>query len=295
MSNRLQRLPDILKRSVRLVKNSRTVFSMFEYPINLDTTDPETGKPRILSPRLLEIIQEGNYGYGSLLKRFAAYNSIYESIKKFGDEIDPSRPRWNNRLFPALDMITLYAMLSIFRPKTYLEVGSGNSTKVVFLAKKLEHLPTEIVSIDPAPREDIDRLCNTVIRKPYQEVDPELLMRLKKNDVIFIDGTHRAIPGSDVTTFFTRDFPILPPEIIVQVHDIYLPWDYPTPDAKRLYSEQYLLAAYLLGDSSRYEILMPNYFVIQTPSLIGIMDDIWNHPNLQGVQKDGCSFWLRTR
>ena len=65
---------------------------------------------------------------------------------------------------PGLDIIGIYTLLSEYIPKKYIEIGSGNSTKVAYKAKIEQELGTEITSIDPMPRAEIDTLANRVIR-----------------------------------------------------------------------------------------------------------------------------------
>lgn len=56
--------------------------------------------------------------------------------------------------------------------------------------------------------------------------------------------------------------------VVVHMHDIFWPNDYPPIWNDRYYSEQYLLAAYLLGDgSSDVKILIPNAFIVHDRDL----------------------------
>jgi hypothetical protein len=93
--------------------------------------------------------------------------------------------------------------------------------------------------------------------------------------------------------FYLEVLPQLQKGVIVHIHDIYLPYDYPQFMCDRFYSEQYGLAMYLMADSNRYKPLMPNYFVCQDTELSSILQNVWNHPNLEGVERHGGSFWLR--
>ncbi|MCH2229557.1 MAG: hypothetical protein MK105_04370 [Crocinitomicaceae bacterium] len=47
------------------------------------------------------------------------------------NQTDENEPSWNNDFLPGLDIIALYSIVSEFKPKNYIEIGSGNSTKVV--------------------------------------------------------------------------------------------------------------------------------------------------------------------
>lgn len=54
--------------------------------------------------------------------------------------------------------------LAAGNPATYLEVGSGNSTRFARRAITVHGLRTRIVSIDPEPRAVVDELCDEVVR-----------------------------------------------------------------------------------------------------------------------------------
>jgi len=89
--------------------------------------------------------------------------------------------------------------------------------------------------------------------------------------------------------------PVLPPGVIVHIHDIYLPSDYPQFMCDRFYSEQYGLAAFLLANPKRYHTLMPNYFVSEDVELHKILEPLWNHSEMPIVEKHGGSYWLEIR
>ena len=86
--------------------------------------------------------------------------------------------------------------------------------------------------------------------------------------------------------------PELKKGVIVHVHDIYIPYDYPQFMCDRAYSEQYVLAAFLLANPERYKPIMPNYFVSEDKELAEILLPIWDHENLNGVERNGGSFWF---
>ena len=80
----------------------------------------------------------------------------------------------------------------------------------------------------------------------------------------------------------------------MQIHDIYLPDDYPPHFHDRYYSEQYLLAAYLLGAQGSVEIVLPNAFVSGDAELRGIVEQAWGGAPLRDIVPAGASFWFRT-
>ena len=184
-------------------------------------------------------------------------------------------------------------MLSELKPGKYIEVGSGNSTKVAYKAKKDNKLKTEIVSIDPQPRAEIDELSDVVIREPFEDIDLSFISNLEENDILFIDNSHRILPNSDSMVFYLEILPRLKKGVIVHLHDIYLPYDYPQFMCDRFYSEQYGLAINLMADSEKYEPILPNFFISEDKELSDIIKPIWDLPNLEGVEKHGGSFWFR--
>jgi hypothetical protein len=92
----------------------------------------------------------------------------------------------------------------------------------------------------------------------------------------------------------TEVFPRLTSGVLVGIHDIFLPDDYPPEWADRWYSEQYLLAGWLLGGAGGAEIVLPAHFIGSRPELANICDPIWDAPHLSSVERHGGAFWLRT-
>lgn len=205
---------------------------------------------------------------------------------------DPADPCWRNPWLPGLDAAALYTALATDRPATYLEVGSGVSTKFTRRAVSDHQLGTRIVSIDPQPRAEVDALCDEVIRAPLEATDLSVFDRLVAGDVVFIDNSHRVFTNSDACVALLEVLPRLAPGVAVQIHDIYLPDDYPAAWNDRYYSEQYVLAGYLLGGSASFETLLPNWFVTTNPGLADVLAPLW--AALPGVEAHGGSYWLRT-
>ena len=138
--------------------------------------------------------------------------------------------------FPSLDAAAAYALMRERKPQHLIEVGSGHSTRL--LAKALGGMG-EILAIDPAPRADIAGLPGVqVVPTTVQAAPPELFDRLGRGDVLFLDSSHILMPGSDVDLLLNRVLPRLPAGVIVHIHDIFLPFDYPPVWGWRAYNEQ---------------------------------------------------------
>jgi hypothetical protein len=262
-----------------------------DYPVR---PQPRYGWGRPDHPGIADILARGRSRYRTLLVEFAAHVEHLAQIPVSGREED-GEPRWVNGYLPGLDAVVLYGMIARLRPRLYLEIGSGNSTKFVRRAIRDHRLPTRLVSVDPHPRAEVDHLCDEVIRQPLEEVDPALVDSLQPGDVLFVDGSHRVLMNSDVAVVFLELLPRLQPGVHVQVHDVWLPSDYPPGWADRLYSEQYLIAAQLLAGATTYDVVLPAWFVSCDPELAFILAPLWDRPHMSRVERHGCSIWLETR
>lgn len=263
-----------------------------EYPVELR---PRYGYGNPAHSLLHAVIGKNDGYYTGLLNEFLTYEAIFLNIQQQADPRLIGEPHWVNGFFPGLDLVVLYGMLAHFRPGKYLEVGSGNSTKIAAKAVKDQNLSTTIISIDPEPRVEIRNLAHQVIEKPFESVELMSILELEENDILFIDNSHRVLPNSDAMVFFMEVLPMLKPGVIVHIHDIYLPYDYPQFMCDRFYSEQYMLAAFLMSNPDRYCTLMPNYYISEHPALKRILEPLWEKPQLSGVERHGGSFWLQIR
>ena len=261
-----------------------------EYRVHLR---PRYGHGSSPHPQLFKIIDANRDSYCTILREALKHTESLHQIRDLKFTTDATLPAWNNDYLPGLDIIGIYTMISYLRPSRFVEVGSGNSTKIAFKAKRELGLSMEITSIDPEPRVEIDHLSDVVIRERFEDIDHDTVLALAENDVLFIDNSHRILPNSDSMVFFLEILPKLRPGVVVHLHDIYLPYDYPQFMCDRFYSEQYGLAIHLLANPDRAIVLLPNYFVSEDKELSGIIAPIWDHDNLIGVERHGGSFWIQ--
>lgn len=260
-----------------------------DYPVQMQPRY-STGKPHRL---LFETINDQRSIYAERINDFATYFEDLAVIPFQPDSANKDLPNWINGFLPGMDIAVLYGMISTVKPRKYVEVGSGNSTKVVHLAKQNHSPETEIISIDPMPRAEIDRLADKVVRKPFESVDLEMITQLEPGDILFIDNSHRILPNSDCMVFFMEILPQLKKGVIVHIHDIYLPYDYPQFMCDRAYSEQYGLAAFLLANPNKYMTYFPNYFVSEDNDLKKGFENLWKMSGMDQVERHGGSFWLQ--
>lgn len=255
--------------------------------------DYPTGNPLFHS-----MLSAGDDGYAKTINSFSRFSKELKTIGMNPPENDYD-PYWSNEWFPMGDGIALYCLLALNKPKLYIEIGSGNSTKFAKKAISDHSLETQIISIDPSPRKEIDSLCDEVVRSGLENVDMDLFRRLEAGDILFIDCSHRSCQNSDVTVFFTEAMPSLASGVIWGMHDIFIPFDYPNEwlnKHDRYYNEQYLLMSYLLG-SGGDEIYFPvNYLETCKPEFYSSFMESFgtNFPWGEGIPRGG-SFWMKKR
>ena len=210
-----------------------------------------------------------------LLSQLAStYRSEYE---RFPAEptASPSRYYLNNGMYLSADAEILYCLVRRLKPKRVLEIGSGFSTRLTAQAILKNREETgrdcELIAVEPYPDEilragfpGLGRLIEAKAQDlPFSEVE-----RLEENDILFIDSSHILNLGGDVQCEYLEWLPRLKPGVVVQVHDIFLPCQYPKAWAKEYFvfpNEQYLLQAFL-AFNDRFRVLWAaNYMSVNHP------------------------------
>jgi predicted O-methyltransferase YrrM len=193
------------------------------------------------------------------------------------------------------DAIFLQAMLRHYKPQRVIEVGSGFSsalmldTNDLFLEKK-----TRLTFIEPYPVLLRERLRQTDLQnvtiheKPVQDVPPEVFDVLEPGDFLFIDSSHIARTGSDVNFLLFDVLPRLKTGVMIHVHDIFWPFEYPSELLKRghAFNEAYALRAFLQFNPA-FEIILWVPFVNKL-----LQKEITSAQPLCALNT-GASFWLR--
>ncbi len=170
--------------------------------------------------------------------------------------------RLENPYFGPVDAEMLYCMIRRARPRRICEIGSGYSTRVSALAlarNAAAGAPGRIDSYDPYPGAATPAASPTlaVHATPAERIPPQTFDALAAGDVLFVDSTHVVKIGGDVVFLFLEILPRLQPGVLVHVHDIFLPCDYPKEWILRhrlFWTEQYLLQAFLAFNDA-FEVL----------------------------------------
>ncbi len=199
-------------------------------------------------PALLPLFAGAETAFGALLDEAGAHAETFETFRT----AEPPRPRWGQSWYPRLDGLAAYTMLRARRPTRLVEVGSGHSTRFFAAAAADGAFPLALTAIDPAPRADLGRVAGvSLLRTTVQAAGAAPFAALAPGDVLAVDSSHIAMPGSDVDWLFAHVLPRLPAGILLCVHDIFLPDPYPAAWRWRAYNEQGMLAAMLTGGGWR--------------------------------------------
>jgi predicted O-methyltransferase YrrM len=161
----------------------------------------------------------------------------------------------------------LHAMVRHHRPARVIEVGAGMSTMILDGALS-RNGQGELITIDPFPHPVLERtkVAARSVRAPVQEVALDEFTALEAGDLLFIDSSHVVRIGGDVNFLYLEVLPRLAPGVLVHIHDIQLPDEYPRTYFDRehpprvFWTEQYLLQA-LLTHSERYRVLLAGYWL----------------------------------
>ena len=230
----------------------------------------------------LELMQEAFPRFESGYKEFPAAPT--ENTYQF---------HFNNPMFDGVDALVLYCMVRHFAPRVIIELGSGFSSRVSAQAA-LQNGNTDLICVEPHPSDLLEQGfpgLTSLIAQPVQDIGLEIFGKLISGNILFVDTSHVVKTGGDVNYIYLEIIPRLNPGVIVHIHDIFVPREYPREWVKELtifYSEQYLLEAFLQFNSA-YEVLLCNsYFGGKYPE--AQRRTFPNSPTL-----GGSSFWMRRK
>lgn len=196
-----------------------------------------------------------------------------------------------NGQFGFADAKVLFCLLRKIAPRRIIEVGSGYSTLLMadvnarFLGRG-----ARITCIEPYPRPFLQRLhaagTVTLMQQRAQDIPPAVFDDLHAGDVLFIDSSHVSKTGSDVNRLILDVLPSLRPGVVIHVHDIFFPTDYPASwvlESGFSWNEQYLLQALLIGNR-QFRVIYGGSLAraFHRPALVDFF----------GRMTHGSSFWM---
>ncbi len=238
--------------------------------------------------------------------------SMLEQLgREFGSECEwpltptsaPTQFYLKNNSFSYGCASALHTMIRHFKPKHFIEIGSGNSSKIISKALELNKgddpsYISEYVVVDPYPDEIVSTqlpFISKVMKEKVECVDPKLFDLLGEDDILFVDSGHTVRTGSDVNFIILEVLPRLRSGVIVHFHDINLPYEYlkvyfTNPQFRMFWTEAYLLQAFL-SCNNNFEILLAMNF-LQTDHMNSFCN-AFPRFNLADNWANSGSFWIR--
>jgi hypothetical protein len=195
----------------------------------------------------------------TLLERLlATYGEEYARLPQY-DAIKAER---RGPGFTRVDALVLYLMLRDRKPTRYLEVGSGLSTWYASQAaarNAADGRPMAMTVVDPYLSAATRALPGVeAVAREAQDLPAEWYAeRVRPGDVLFIDSTHIVRIDGEVPHLVLEVLPALAPDVLVQVHDVHLPYNVPVDSTAyvsdrqwpMLFTEAMLVQAYLCGNA----------------------------------------------
>lgn len=200
---------------------------------------------------------------------------------------------YENDQYPVLDAEFLYAALCHFKPRAMIEIGSGFSSLITAdVNRRILGSKLNFSCIEPYPRQflidGVDGITR-LIQQKVEDVELSFFDQLNSGDILFIDSSHVSKVGSDVNYLFFDVLPRLKKGVMVHIHDIFLPDEYPKSwviDQGRNWNEQYLLRAFLQFNTD-WKVMWASHFM-GTRHTSAVQDTFPRYPKLGG----GGSFWI---
>lgn len=188
---------------------------------------------------------------------FPQFIADFDYPEQLEDSSELSGYYIQNSQFSWLDARALFVLLRSLQPKRMIEVGSGYSS---LLTADVNHRFLEnsidFRCVEPYPRPFLTKPVpglNEVMIKKVEQLPLSMFETLAAGDILFIDSSHVSKTGSDVNHLYFEILPRIQPGVIVHIHDIFLPFDYPKDwvlTEGRSWNEQYLLRALLIHSNA---------------------------------------------
>jgi len=260
--------PKTMAISSRLKKSVNRILNPLGYEI-ITTRQQRSEVARLQEAKSQGHWDEPRYAAGlsindtamlNLLERVGdAFRNDYDKLPRYREESSSEHSfHLNNSWFESVDAEVLYGMIRLHKPARIIEVGSGNSTKLMWKAISDGGLETHVTSIDPQPRIPIVHQSHEHIAARVETLAvTQIADQLNTGDILFIDSSHVVSSAGDIPYLFLEVLAHLKLGVLVHIHDIFIPFDYPELfiiDRQWKWTEQYLVHAFLAHNTA-YEIL----------------------------------------
>ena len=201
-----------------------------------------------------------------------------------------------NRGLSLVDAAILHAMVRYHKPRRLIEIGSGDSTRIVAeacLLNEKEGAPCEFIAIDAYPGAAMEAGFPGLSRLVKRKVQAVSLREFEGCDLLFVDSSHVVMIGGDVNFLLLEVVPRAKPGCVIHFHDILLPgeyWKEWVRERRLFWSEQYLLWAFLLFNPMFEVIWASRYMHLEDGQAIQAV-----FPYFETDRHHITSFWIARR
>ena len=211
------------------------------------------------------------------------------------ESADPTEYFTSNDQYPALDAWALEAMIRHHRPKRFVEVGSGFSSLVTArVNRELFDGAIDFVCVEPYPRrflvDGVPGIGGLRVEK-VQDTPLDVFTSLRPDDILFVDTSHVVKTGGDVPWIYNEVLPRLAPGVVVHIHDICVPGDYPSSWVLDGWgwNETYLVHAFLTFNAG-FAVRFSSSLMVQRrrDALLRAFPDYGEHE-----KRAGSSLWVQ--
>jgi predicted O-methyltransferase YrrM len=233
-----------------------------------------------------------------MLRWFSIISRHYASCPFSAEATEGSLYHYANPQFPLADALALLGIMAEMRPRRYIEVGCGySSCAAIDINERYFGGGVDMTFIEPYPHEFLKLVAGApgyaarLRQMKLQDAPLEVFTELEAADVLFIDSSHVAKTGSDVLEYMFRILPALREGVLIHVHDIFFPFEYPKMwivDQNRSWNEAYLLRAFLLGNPAFRVIYFSDWMYKCRRELFGAAMPLC-------VKHRGGSIWIEKR
>ena len=212
----------------------------------------------------------------SLLQTFVSqFKEEYDRLPQ-NKTLIPYHFSFDNETFTLVDAEILYSMIRHFKPRRIIEIGSGATTclsaqAIMENTKSDNKFECNLTAIEPYPNDTLKKGFpgfTQLIEDKVQNIPLSRFTELEANDILFIDSSHVLALGSDVQYEYLEILPRIKRGVIVHIHDIFFPFDYPMiwmSELWRFFNEQYLLQAFLAFNPCFEVLWSSSYMELKYP------------------------------
>jgi hypothetical protein len=233
-----------------------------------------------------------------MLRSFSIISAHYPTNPFPEHRSEGSRYYYANPQFPLADALALLGIMVQAKPRRYVEVGCGySSCAAIDINEKYLGGSVDMTFVEPYPDallgllEPESKYAARLRRMKLQDAPLDLFAKLDAGDILFIDSSHVAKTGSDVVDYMFRILPALRRGVLIHVHDIFFPFEYPAAwiaGESRSWNEAYLLRAFLLFNQAFRVIYFSDWLYKCRRELFGAAMPLC-------IEHRGGSIWIEKR